>query len=308
MGAFADRVDIMDMHANFLPFDLHLYNYPVTNGKAAQQAAFKTLNTEIVKGVSAATTTGTEIVELIDTALYQGGSAIQLEDRVITGWEPLNPASNPHRFYKDVYGKTCRTCHVAHPFGVTAFNTKIDFESLISTVQDKVCTRKVMPHAQRTNDVFWQSLNPNMPAFLELYGQTLPGWASTGTTQCGLFFQPGTVATSTFQSKILPILQPKCGACHGTGNFRANFGVNQAPATVYDELLNTLAKDGTSHYLVPNNAGTSKLFERISTGGPGVRMPQFGTPLDTAGEDVNGDGVLDQQEILNWVNAGAPGP
>lgn len=304
-GAFADRIDIIDMKANFLPFDLHLYNFPVTKSKAAQQAAFKILNTEIVRGVSSLTTTGAEIVELIDTALYQGGSVVQLEDRVIANWDPLNPASNPHRFYKDVFGKTCRTCHVSHPFNAPSFNSSSEFEGLISSVQEKVCTRKVMPHAQRTNDVFWQSLNPNMAALLELYGQTLPGWSPAGATQCGLFFQPGTIATSTFQSKILPILQTRCGGCHGTSGL-ANFGVSQAPATVYSELLNSLAKDGISKYIVPNNSGTSKLFQRIS-GGPN-RMPQGLPPLDTAGQDVNGDGVLDQQELLNWINAGAPGP
>lgn len=76
---------------------------------------------------------------------------------------------------------------------------------------------------------------------------------------------------------------------------------------VYNELLNAIAKDGTSKYIVPNSSGTSLLFERISTGGPGVRMPQNGPPyLDTT--DTVPGGANDQQEILNWINAGAPGP
>lgn len=306
-GAFADRQDIMDMNSNFLPFDLHLFNYPVAKNKASQQAAFKTLNKKIVKGVSAdPDTTGAAIVEVIDTAFYPGNSATQKEDQVIAGWDPANLNSNPHKFYQNVLARACRTCHIAQPFGAPTFNTRADFEARISSVQDKVCTRKVMPHAQRTNDVFWQSLNPNMPAFLDLYGQTLPGWASAGATQCGLFFQPGTVATSLFQSQILPILQTKCGSCHGITGL-ANFGVGQAPAVVYNELLNVLAKDGTSKYIVPNSSGTSKLFQRISTGGPGVRMPQNGPPyLDTT--DTVPGGANDQQEILNWINVGAPGP
>jgi len=70
---------------------------------------------------------------------------------------------------------------------------------------------------------------------------------------------------------------------------------------------NALANNGTSHYVVANNSGTSKVWERISTGGPGVRMPQNGPPyLDTTDSVVGG--ALDQQEILNWINAGAPGP
>jgi len=301
-GAFADRTDIVSMRSNFLPFDLHLYKFPISKSKASQQTAFKTLNTEIVKGVSALTTTGTEIVELIDTAFYKGGSATQLENEVIAGWDPLNTASNPHKFYKNVFGKTCRTCHVAHPFDATAFNTRADFEARVSTVQNLACVRKIMPHAQRTNDIFWQSLNPNMPAFLELYGQSLgAGWASTGATSCGLSFQSGTVATSTFQSRILPILQSRCGACHATSGL-ANFGVSQPPPAVYNELRNVLAKDGSSKYIVPNNAGASKLFQRISAN----QMPPGGPSLSTV--DLNGDVVNDQQEILNWINAGATGP
>lgn len=236
---------------------------------------------------------------------------------MIAGWDPANLNSNPHKFYQNVFAPACRTCHIAQPFGAPDFTTRAEFEELaanngfISSVQDKVCTRKVMPHAQRTNDVFWQSLNPNMPAFLELYastggagGRPLPGWAATGAAQCGLFFQD-TVATSVFQSQILRVLQTKCGSCHGTANTLANFGVNQAPATVFGELRNATAKDG-SKYIDPKNSGTSKLFQRISTGVAPQRMPQNQPPLDTV--DSDGDGVNDQQGILNWITAGAPGP
>jgi mono/diheme cytochrome c family protein/cytochrome c5 len=307
VGAFADRVDITSMHSNFLPFDLHLFNFPATNSKAAQEAAFKALNTDIVKPVSKATTTGDAIIEVIDSAFYPpaGTGAIPQKAEVIANWEPGNATSNRHKFYQNVLAPTCRTCHIAQPFSAPTFNASADFESLISSVQDKVCTRKIMPHAQRTNDVFWQSLNPNMPAFLELYGQTLTGWGSGGNQQCGLFFQPGTVATSTFQSQILPILQTRCSSCHGTAGL-ANFGVNQAPATVYNELLNTNANDG-SKYIVPNNSGTSKLFTRISTAPGRMPAPPNGPPyLDAL--DLDGDGINDQQEILNWINAGATGP
>jgi hypothetical protein len=110
---------------------------------------------------------------------------------------------------------------------------------------------------------------------------------------------------SQFQGKILPILQSKCVSCHANPGL-ANFGVSLAPATVYNQLLNTLAKDGISHYIIANNSGSSKLFTRISGTTQGTRMPQGGSPLDTTDTDM--DGTNDQQEILNWINAGAPGP
>jgi cytochrome c5 len=304
-GAFTDRTDITSMGSNFLPFDLHLYHYPAAKSKAAQQAGFKTLNTQIVRGVSAATGTGAAIVEVIDTAFYPGGSPTQLEDQVIAGWDPANSNSPQHKLYQNVFARACRTCHASQPFGAPPFVLQSDFDSRIGSVQEKACFRKIMPHAQRTNDVFWTSLNPNMPAFLELYGQSVPGWASTGASQCGLFFQDGKTAVSLFQAKILPILQTRCAGCHANPGL-ANFGVSLAPATVYNQLLNTLAKDGTSHYIVPSNSGNSKLFIRISGTTQGQRMPQGGPFLDTT--DTDTDGTNDQQEILTWINAGAPGP
>lgn len=305
IGAFADATDIKSMRANFLPFDLHFYHFPAAHDKTAQQPAFKTLNTEIVDGVSAATGTGDAIVEAIDTAFYAGGSLSQLEDHVVAGWDPGNVNSNPHKLYQNVVARACRTCHIARPFNAPPLNTQASFDGLIASVQDKACTRKIMPHAQRTNDIFWQSLNPNMPAFLELYGQSLPDWASAPAAQCGLFYQPGTTAVSTFAGKILPILQTRCGGCHGSAGL-ANFGVNQSAATVYNALLNNLSVATMAHYIVANNSGNSLLYQRISSNALGTRMPQGQAPLDTV--DLDSNGVNDQQEILNWINSGAPGP
>jgi hypothetical protein len=312
-GAFADRTDIVSMHSNFLPFDLHLFSYPAAKSKLSQQTAFKKLNTDIVRGVSAANpnNSGTAIVEVIDIAFYPGGSATQKEFDVIAGWDPGNVNSNTHKLYQNVIARACRTCHIARPFNAPSFSTKGDFDMLIGSIQDKACVRKIMPHAQRTNDVFWQSLSPNMPAFLELYGQTVLGWATGGAASCGLFYQPGTIAVSQFQSQVLPVLQTKCNACHSQPGL-ANFGVGQPPNVVYNELLNNFAKapNGSAHYIVSQNPGASKLYERISSGpnGLGARMPQSANgPYLDATDTVVG-GAFDQQEILNWINAKAVGP
>src|SRR5215831_7354759 len=92
-GAFQSRNDILNTKPNFLPFDLHFYNFPIAKPKATQQAAFKNLNKDIVKGVDQATTTGAAIVEVIDSALYPGNSATQVEDRPVPGWDTGNPNS-----------------------------------------------------------------------------------------------------------------------------------------------------------------------------------------------------------------------
>lgn len=307
-GAFTSRADIIGMGSNFLPFDLHLFNFPASKTKASQQAAFKNLNVEIVRPVALATGTGADIAEVIDT-LYPGASAMQVEDGVIAGWDPGNANSHPHRFYRDVFARACRTCHTARPFAAPPYVNLSDFQSDITNVQTRVCNQKVMPHAKRTNDVFWTSLDPNMAAFLELYGQTLPGWSPASTAQCGQLYQGGGVAPSVFASQIYPILSTNCigTACHsavGNANFAVGGGIN----ATYSSLLTAIAKDGISKYIVPNNPGASKLYQRITTGAAGTRMPRFGADLTTTDTDMPPDGVHDAVEIQAWITAGATGP
>jgi cytochrome c5 len=302
VGAFTSRDDIMSMRSNFLPFDLHLYNFPAARSKAAQQTNFKNLNRDIVQQVAAGNgLEGTAIVELID-AINPAAAATQQENAVIANWDPGNPSSNDHKLYRDVFARACRTCHVALPFSAPSFTNKVDFQGQIGPVQLRVCSQKIMPHAKRTNDIFWTSLNPNMPAFLQLYGQTLPGWSSLGSAQCGLFFQPGSTPTSLFATQIYPLLVNNCGSCHSVvGN--ANFAVGGTVAEVYDSLLNTTGTGG-AHYIVPGNTGTSLIFKRLSANPP-PRMP-LGGNLFTS--DTDGDGTFDAIQIQNWINGGALGP
>jgi hypothetical protein len=163
-----------------------------------------------------------------------------------------------------------------------------------------------MPHAKRTNEIFWNSLGPNMPAFFELYGQTLPGWSSLPNAQCGGFYQSGGTAPSVFTGQIYPILFNNCTGCHSAvGN--ANFAVGNI-ANTYSDLLTVFAKNGSSHYIVPSNPANSLLYERITTGGVGQRMPLGGANLVVDDTDSPGDGVADASEINSWINSGAPGP
>jgi mono/diheme cytochrome c family protein len=301
------------MRSNFLAFDLHFYKFPIAKPKLNQQGAFKSLNEDIVKGVGNGTGTGAAIVEVIDTSFYPGNSATQIEDKVVANWDPGNVNSNAHRFYRDVFARACRTCHTAQPFSALTFTDHNTFEASIVDVQNRVCNQKVMPHAQRTHDVFWTSLDPNMPALLELYGQTLPGWSSLGSAQCGQVFQSGGTAPSVFASEIYPTLFNNCTGCHSQpGN--ANYSIGNIGNT-YNSLLNTTAKDGVSKYILPHDPTNSLLYHRITTGGtfppnapPNVRMPQNGKNLAIEDTDVPPDGIPDASQINAWINAGALGP
>ena len=295
-GAFANRDDILLMGSNFLPFDLHFFKFPSTEPSSSPtvQAAFKSLNVDIVRGVDTANGRGAAIVDIIDNALYAGASANQLDDKVISGWDNGNANSPQNRLYRDVFARGCRTCHTAQPYTAQTFQNKSDFDGQITAIQNLVCNRKVMPHAQRTNDLFWQSLNPNMPAFLQIYLQALPNWDSTPDQQCGQFFQGGVVAQSVFAGTIFPILSTNCSTCHGVVGL-ANFAVSGI-ANTYNTLLtaNTKAGDPSPHYIVPNSTSNSWLYHRITTSPfmpPGAVAPLPGAP-----------------DIANWINLGAPGP
>ncbi len=305
-GAFTDRADIMAMNSSFLPFDLNLYNFPALKDKATQQAAFKGLNIDIVKEVAQNTGVhGVAINEIIDE-FYSGGALNQIEEAVVANWDGAVPASDSHKFYRDVFAPTCRTCHISRPFGAPSFTSKADFHSAIANVQNRVCSQNIMPHAKRTSEIFWTSLDPNMPGFLELYGQTLPGWSALGSAQCGEeYVAGGNIVLSEFSSQIYPILFDQCVGCHGAvGN--ANFVIGNAEDT-YDSILNATAIDGSSKYIVANNLGSSLLYQRIIQANPG-RMPQGGADLEVTDTDTPPDGIFDAVEIANWINAGAAGP
>jgi hypothetical protein len=245
---------------------------------------------------------GAPTTEVID-AWYPGGVGDQVDAAVIANWDGTNPSSDDHRFYRDVFARACRTCHNAVPFSAppSAYTNKLDFRNDITNVQTRVCSQRVMPHALRTNLLFWTSLTPSMPAFLQLYGQALPGWSAGPQDQCGTF-QAGGSIPSVFDSEIYPILANRCsgGACHSPiGN--ANWHVGGGAAAAYTELLT--APTGGGNYIVPFNPGASVLFQRISQANPG-RMPLGGPDLATV--DLDGDGVNDRAEIENWINLGAP--
>lgn len=297
-GAFASRADIVSMGAKFLPFDLHLYNYPAAASKASQQAAFKQLNQAMVGQVAQDMgNAALPITNLVNT-WYAGNAANQNETAVVAGWDAGNPNSNAHRFYRDVFGKACRTCHVSQPFGAPAFDTKADFEALIPLVQQRVCVERIMPHAKRTHEVFWQSVGPSMPSFLQLYGSTLPGWdSSSANAQCGTSYTVGQSVPTPFTQTIFPILQSRCAGCHSVvGN--ANFAIAGGAAATYSSLINSTPKSGSGKYIVGGNLAGSVLYQRVSSTGSNRMPPPPSSALSAA--DLNA--------IQVWINGGANGP
>ena len=238
------------MNSRFLPFDLHFFTSPpAPNTLTAQQPAFRTLNLDIVQHVPEGALASDPVVELINE-LYPGSppAATQDDNAVVPNWDKANPVSADHIFYRDVFARACRTCHITSPFGNIVMNDKMQFRALIATVQTRVCNEHVMPHAQRTHDLFWTSLGPNMAAQLEVYGQAIPGWdPNTPNAQCGTSYTPGgNSSVSTFTTKIQPIFSSTpagaCIGCHGT-SAAFNADLNLSAGNAYADLAGVVSTE-----------------------------------------------------------------
>jgi len=304
--AYTVRSDVIGENSTFLPFDLHYFKFPVANPKPAQEDSFRNLNIEIVKQVASQvpSASAASIPELIDL-WYPGGVGTQQDNinTVIAGWN-TGGAGNPNhldnQMYRDVFARACRTCHVAQPYTAPTFTSVTSFKNQISSVQSRVCIDKIMPHAQRTSDIFWTSLNPSMPGFLEIFGQQQAGWLTDINSQCGLFNQDSNTLKSVFEGTVYPILANNCasGGCHGSvGN--ANFKVGSV-ADTFNDLLNKPTKAG-GKYINPNDLLGSLLYKKITfpPGTPGSKMPLGGADLNT--QDTNGNGKPDADDIKDWI-------
>jgi hypothetical protein len=307
--AYAARSDVISEGSKFLPFDLHFYKFPAVNPRPAQEDTFRNMNINIVEQVATQINPADPIAELIN-AWYPGAAGPEKDDAVIAGWDTGNPNNTENRMYRDVFARACRTCHVAQPYTAPTFTSVAVFKGAIQTVQQRVCINKVMPHAQRTSDIFWTSLNPNMAGFLEIFGQSAPSWLTDINSQCGLFNQDSNALKSVFEANVYPILTGNCASssCHGN-LVNANWHVGSV-ADTYNELLTTLTKRPITgnHYIKPNDLPDSLVYQKIE-GTPqfGSRMPLGGANLTTT--DTDGNGVIDAVDFQNWItlfNAAGP--
>jgi hypothetical protein len=324
--AFELRGDVF-MGSRFLPFDLHYFVSPDPPHPSisAQQPAFRSLNLDFVK-LAPPAAVGDPVIELID-AMYPGNpaAALQVDDAVVPNWDAANPASADHRFYRDVFARACRTCHVTSPFGNIVMNDKNQFRALIANVQTRVCDEHVMPHARRTHDLFWTSVGPNMAAQLQVYGQSIAGWdPTTPDAQCGLSYTAGgNVSVSTFTQKIQPIFSGRCTLCHAvatagnanlslaSGSSYGSFfsGATPVVSTEHPPTPRVHAAQSSDSYLYRKLDGThGTLPLPFVPPGPGGLMPADGSGSLSATDD-NGDGTNDLEELRIWIDTlGAPGP
>jgi hypothetical protein len=138
-GGTYDRNSNTASGAVFLPFDVFSFRYPDATGYSfdEQQEELRKLNAFV-----AATGPGQPILDLIN-GLYPSGVA-NAGSTASDGWVPPGWLDNSS-LYTSVVKPYCRTCHVAQPVPFTSYS---DFEALIERLQQAVCEKHSMPHAQ----------------------------------------------------------------------------------------------------------------------------------------------------------------
>jgi hypothetical protein len=317
---FASRNDTK-LGSRFIPFDVHYYVFPAARDKTAQQADIKDLN-DLVKLQHTQDPTSISatpaIPEVID-GMYTPPPPLPEQDEnfVVAGWN-----SQPIRqgMYRDVVGRTCRTCHVANIFGTNppsslplVFSQSTQLIDVLGKAESRICTQHVMPHAIVPHRLFWTSTGPSMPAQFQVFGDTFDnptnGWNGT---LCGAFTPGGGTPIAFYTSNIQTIWDgvgtgaAACTGCH-TGGASAPAGLDLSSGASYGNIFNVNSTELPSMKRIkPSDAANSYLLHKVngtqgSVGGSGSRMPQ----------GCSGSSCLSaatRTVIENWINSGAPGP
>lgn len=286
---FNSRADV-DLGSSFLPFDLHFYTSAAApHDIASEQAIFQNLNQNVV---SLATTSA--IQDLI-TKWYSGGLP-QDQNVVVDGW---NAQPGDAAMYKNVIGRSCRTCHTANVFPSLRFDQESQLASRAGDAERRVCLQHVMPHAKVTHRIFWTSTGPSIVAQFQVWGDAFGAAGGWNGKLCGIYTAGGPTPVSTFAATIQPIFDGNCIGCHGVSG-----GLTLTSAVSYANLVNHPSIEvPTVNRIAPNDPLHSYLFLKIngtqaSVKGSGSQMPLGGPPLSAS----------DITTIQNWINSGAPGP
>lgn len=141
--------------AFFLPFDTGSFKYDPSLTEDQQQEAFRQLNTAVL----AAANPSPAIVEFINGSYCSSAGNPTISDPTSpscrnqvgnagsTTFDGFVPAGWNGQFnlYNGVVKKYCRMCHLA---GAPAFNSYQDFVGTATTIEDFVCGKGDMPHAE----------------------------------------------------------------------------------------------------------------------------------------------------------------
>jgi cytochrome c5 len=330
-----NTVDEAKLGSEFLSFDLHNYAFAAAPfDKASQQAAFKTLNEQIVLATNPGPHTTLYIAEAYDG---DNGVPATTQEELLVISDPGAAAADRwtaqppgQEMYKHVIGNACRTCHATNPVPERHFvNAKQVIDDLGFLVENLVCSQHVMPHAKRTHDLFWLSadrpdtpiVDPHQPGIFEAFGSVLGnagnGWQGN---LCGVFTAGGVTPPSAFTDIQSQVFTPRCASCHAGSTPAGN--LNLQASNSYAQIVGVASCVRPAMQRVqPGSANDSFLFRKIQgthtglagcntapcnpfsgcTGGCGSQMPYSSSCVSSSPVPA-----AQQTLIQTWINAGAP--
>ncbi len=351
--------DSVKLGSRFIPFDLRFFTFPAAPDKAAQQSAMKHLNEDIVR--NAPSIPAPDPIADVVTAMYSGGSATQHEDFLVPGWQQsqLPNTVAQEAFYKRVISNACRTCHTTQPFANVSnqragvdlqFRSARDFLrsqaitgggafSPITAAEVRVCSDHVMPHAQRTHDIFWGqywetsfgAFNPTIAGQFQAFGDTIKalprpaGWPLGETWPpawngqlCGPFTGAGATPPSFYSSYVHILWSRNYGTTTTSGCTTCHADLSGIATDTRNNLLAGFFGGMNGPEVIPNNAAGSRVVQRLR-GTVGARMPQGCSPgsptrrcLNEAGgvyspaADPNPNNLATEiDRVIYWISIGA---
>ncbi len=334
------NADEVKLGAEFIAFDLHNYTFAAAPfDKASQQAAFKTLNEQMVLSTSVTNHTQLFIAEMYDgdngvPANVQEELPVVVDPAAAAG-DRWNAQPSKVEMYKHVIGNACRTCHATQPVPALRFVNAKQAIDVIGQIESRVCSQHVMPHAKRTHDLFWLStdrpdtpfIDPHQPGILQAFGTDFGGVDFDGTLCGGSFTPAGPPVASAFNDIKTQIFTPLCSGCHVGGTPPGNLNLQSAQA--YAQLLGAggLGQDACERPVMkrvkPLSANDSFLFRKVEgthaglggcnvagcnpfggESGCGQQMPWTQAPPPVASSSPLSAAQLTL--IQNWINGGAP--
>jgi cytochrome c5 len=304
-----NNVSDVKLGSKFLPFDLHAFVFaPAPNDKVSQQAKFKEFNQDIV-AISPVDPAISEIVTEMYGGISQVDPNVQDEVFVVAGW---NAQPMQQTMYRDVIGRSCRTCHASHSFPSLRFNLASQLTDNLAAPETRVCLQHVMPHSKLTHKLFWTSVNPHQPGIFQLFGDTyatgLNGWDGT---LCGDFTPGGQTPVTDFTTKIQPIFTANCAVCHAGNSAPPNCKpMNLSSGNAYANIVNVLAGElATMNRIAPNNPNQSYLWHKINGTQGGLsglnnscHVSGMNQQMPPPSGGLSGSDIAD---IMSWINTGA---
>ncbi len=280
----------VDLASRFVPFDHRLFTFPGGLApNAAQEAAIKSLNQNIVDLVPTGAPTTDPIRQVVSELYGGGGSVTQQANSPVSGWQPGASANAPGQtdFYNNVLTTGCRVCHISQPFEQLNFASSEAFIHLdnnlvsspnylmLGTVQARVCGDYLMPHALRTHDIFWgryTDIDPaiaalSLPTLLQNFGDGVANPAQTWDANLCTSFISDTVSSPSnfYEQSIQPIWNGKCVGCHISSGIAAFMQLTQGNSHT------SLVGGGR---VIPGDDNGGALILRTTETAPGAgRMP-----------------------------------